>query len=290
MNKKLEINNLKKFRKPIKIVIDKNRRCFCGSNKFVICYKRCPNEILAYKCNNCGTSIFVKEKIKKFKNSREIGKMLLHQKDEKIEENIEYENILLTKIDTDVKLSKLQKEIIYMLRTLLFNDRKIRTIAIGLNPKFKRMEYKNQEGTIWFEDIILKNLNILKKVGLVRNQKGLWSLEENLKFKEKELSDIEKKILIFINKRTLNKEYPKKVKLNEDDRIGRAKIRYMEIRVKKRGIYEKKEKRFTKNDIEFDKALNTLKARKLITSRTKDQTFPGLTCTEIGYKLAIQLN
>jgi len=104
----------------------------------------------------------------------------------------------------------------------------------------------------------------------------------------KDLTDLEKEILLFINKQTWNEFHPKKVRLQKKGKIGRAKIRWMKIRYKKEW-QGKTEKRFTESDIEFNKALNTLKAQKLITSRTKCQQFAGLTCTELGHNLSIKL-
>lgn len=94
------------------------------------------------------------------------------------------------------------------------------------------------------------------------------------------INDLERKILIFIDKKTWNVNHPKKIKLYKLGKIGRAKIRWPSIRYK-----ISQEKRFTEDDIEFNKALNNLKSQKLITSRTKCQIFAGLTCTKNGHKL-----
>ena len=98
-----------------------------------------------------------------------------------------------------------------------------------------------------------------------------------------ELTKIEKEILIFINNETWNKDHPKKVKLQKRGNFGRAKIRWHNIRWDK-----KKHKLFTNNNKEFDKALNTLKSKKLITSRTKCKLYAGLTCTRKGHNYTIQ--
>ena len=64
--KEKNIINLKEFRKPKKFVKFKNKVCeYCGKNKFLVVYKMISNDILAYKCDQCGNSIFVKDKSKK---------------------------------------------------------------------------------------------------------------------------------------------------------------------------------------------------------------------------------
>ncbi len=58
-----KVSNLKKYRKPIKIIIDENKFCpTCEKHKFTIIYKRYLDEISGYMCVFCGDSIIVKEK------------------------------------------------------------------------------------------------------------------------------------------------------------------------------------------------------------------------------------
>lgn len=67
------IKDLKKFRKPTKIIVSKNKTCpSCGKNRFIVVYKRKSNKILAHRCEYCGHSIFVKEKIKQIIKKEEI--------------------------------------------------------------------------------------------------------------------------------------------------------------------------------------------------------------------------
>ena len=57
--------DLSKFRKPVKIVENRNKPCpVCSKNRFIVVYKRKSNKILAYRCEYCGHPIFVKEKVK----------------------------------------------------------------------------------------------------------------------------------------------------------------------------------------------------------------------------------
>ena len=80
-----------------------------------------------------------------------------------------------------------------------------------------------------------------------------------------ELKKLEREILIFIDKKTWNKDHPKKVRLQKKGKIGRAKIRWIKIRLEKEGfIPGKPTKKFTESDIEFNKALIVLKSQKLI--------------------------
>jgi len=75
------VNDLKKFRKPVKFIKFKNKVCeFCGKNKFLVCYKKDSEDVLAYKCNHCGNSILAKEKAKKV-----VKKEVIKQLDENVE-------------------------------------------------------------------------------------------------------------------------------------------------------------------------------------------------------------
>jgi len=67
LKEKKEITkDLKKLRKPKKVIRFKNKVCeFCGRNRFNVVYRMNSDKILAYKCDYCGNSIFVKEKAKK---------------------------------------------------------------------------------------------------------------------------------------------------------------------------------------------------------------------------------
>lgn len=65
--------DLNKFRKPIKIVENKTKSCpYCSKNRFIVVYKRKSNKILAHRCEYCGNSIFVKEKVKRIIKEEEI--------------------------------------------------------------------------------------------------------------------------------------------------------------------------------------------------------------------------
>ena len=58
------VKDLKKHRKPVKVI--KTKICpFCDKNRFIVVYKRNSNKVLAYRCEYCGHSIFVKEKVKR---------------------------------------------------------------------------------------------------------------------------------------------------------------------------------------------------------------------------------
>ena len=108
-----------------------------------------------------------------------------------------------------------------------------------------------------------------------------------------ELTNLEEKILLFIDKHTWDENKFKTTNIitgrYKTSKTARIKIRWMNIRWRE-GYPQIKKKRFTDSDIDFNKALNTLKTQKLITSRTKCQQFAGLTCTELGHNLSIRLD
>ena len=68
---KTNVKDLKKHRKPVEIIENKN--CpFCDKNRFIVVYKRNSDKILAYRCEYCGYPIFVKEKVKRVVEMEEI--------------------------------------------------------------------------------------------------------------------------------------------------------------------------------------------------------------------------
>lgn len=100
-----------------------------------------------------------------------------------------------------------------------------------------------------------------------------------------DLLDLEKQILIFIDQNTWDEKQPKRIKSEKYNKMGQVKIRWINIRWESFGK-GKAIQRFTESDVEFNSALNTLKAQKLITSRTKCQLFSGLTTTQKGHEFA----
>jgi len=66
------VEDLKKLRKPIKIINRKKPCDYCGKYRFTVVYKRRSDKVLAYKCEYCGYSVFVGKKVENVINKEKI--------------------------------------------------------------------------------------------------------------------------------------------------------------------------------------------------------------------------
>lgn len=102
----------------------------------------------------------------------------------------------------------------------------------------------------------------------------------------KNVKHLEMEMLKFIDKNTWHGDKPRTVMVDIGNPKKLTRVR-IKIRWKKiRCVDITSKKQFTKSDIEFNKALNNLKSKKLITSRTKCQYYDGLTTTNLGHDIA----
>ncbi|MFW9973141.1 MAG: hypothetical protein ACFFDF_23360 [Candidatus Odinarchaeota archaeon] len=196
---------------------------------------------------------------------------------QKINYNVEHDE----ETEEIIRNAELERELLKGLNILAPEDRDLKSLVLFCNPNRiygPDFSVKKDLATI------LKKLTASGQIMKEKTPKGRinYSLLKELK-KKKELSNLEYKILTYIDQDSWIENSPRYK--TKKDKTGQNKAKYLKIKRAILKIPKGTKPKYDNKEIQFNCALKMLKSLNLITSRTEDQTFSGLVTTEKGHDL-----